>query len=124
PGRIRPRVIRRPRRTSGGTGTTTTGPKHRRTRSGWISSPTRKKPPASVKPRKKRAKRGAREIRSTAKGAKGATEEVDFYRGERRGENSHALGSSPSVMDVSRETGVPIQRGLCAEWGAKRLYNL
>jgi hypothetical protein len=36
PGRTRQRVTPKPRRTSGGTGTTITTPKPRRTRSGWI----------------------------------------------------------------------------------------
>jgi hypothetical protein len=39
PGRTRQRVTPRPRRTSGGTGTTTTTPSRRLIRSGWISSP-------------------------------------------------------------------------------------
>ena len=57
-GRTRQRVIPRPRRTSGGTGTTTTTPRPRLTRSG-SRCPTLEKPPSeSATQRRKRAKEG------------------------------------------------------------------
>src|ERR1700758_4834353 len=43
-GKTRPRVIRRPRPTNGGIGTTTTRLRHHLTRSGSISSPTLREP--------------------------------------------------------------------------------
>src|SRR5262249_929775 len=56
-GKTRQRVIPRPSRTSGGTGTTTTTPSPRLTRSGSISSLTLKEPlPEGARKRRKRAK--------------------------------------------------------------------
>src|SRR6267378_3708394 len=58
PGRTRQRVTPRPRRTSGGTGTTTTRPRPRLTRSG-SRCPTLEKPPSkSATQGRKRAKEG------------------------------------------------------------------
>src|SRR5580700_6390215 len=58
-GRTRRRVTLRPKRTSGGTGTTTTTPSQRLTRSGWIYSPILRGPPSEgAKKRRKRAKEG------------------------------------------------------------------
>src|SRR4029077_2654876 len=58
-GKTRPRVIPKPSRTNGGTGTTTTAPKLHPTRSGSTSSPTLKEqPPEGATKRRKLAREG------------------------------------------------------------------
>ena len=67
-GRTRRRVTPRPRRTSGGTGTTTTTPRPRLTRSGSISSPTLKEPPPKARRRgESELKKGASSPPNTTK---------------------------------------------------------
>jgi hypothetical protein len=73
-----PGVFPRPRRTSGGTGTTTTTPRPRLTRGGSIYYPTLKEPlPGGATQRRKRAKEGRplRHLRAAGSYPTGATEE-------------------------------------------------
>jgi predicted dithiol-disulfide oxidoreductase (DUF899 family) len=79
-GRTRPRVIRRARHTSGGTGTITTTRRLRRTRSGSTSSPTRKVPQREgARKKRKRAKERTAPLHAERL-KRGETNDCDFNR--------------------------------------------
>src|ERR1700727_927842 len=72
-GRTRPRVTPRPRRTSGGTGTTPTTPRTHLTRRGGVETPALKAPPCEGAPKRRRraeAGRPLRQLRAAARDGK------------------------------------------------------